>query len=404
MKLLEINTFQQTFLNAYYRKRPQLAKKSFTVQKTAFELDCTVGADYWSNALAPLGFEVMGIAYNAEFMQRAWAVENSLPHPADIDLKEIALAQIKNFKPDVLWFNDCDEKFLQIIRSEAPSIRLVLGWVGSAIPKSNIWRQMDLVLSCAMESIEYLKKGGINAEQLHLGFDPRVNMRIQDCQKQYDFTFIGQLIRFNQFHMQREYLLEQLAKHVEIDIFSSSADFNWKDEAKALTITGLYGSVKALKAIGISDSTLKRIPLVRRAVDLNSMPLRPVNPILRPFLRPAVFGLDMFQVLRDSKISLNIHADSSPRYASNLRLFEATGVGSCLLTDWRSNLSELFVPDSEVVTYKNQDECVEKTRWLLDHPTEREEIAKAGQKRVLTDHTYAKRANKLDSIIRNAIK
>ncbi|MFN6031973.1 MAG: glycosyltransferase [Dolichospermum sp.] len=41
--------------------------------------------------------------------------------------------------------------------------------------------------------------------------------------------------------------------------------------------------------------------------------------------------------------------------------------------------------------------------WLLDHPQEREAIAKAGQARTLKDHTFAQRAIQLDEIIRKMI-
>ena len=111
----------------------------------------------------------------------------------------------------------------------------------------------------------------------------------------------------------------------------------------------------------------------------------------------------MFQVLRDSRISFNSHIDISPRSASNMRLFEATGVGSCLITDWKENLSDIFEPESEVVTYRSAEECVEKVRWLLDHPKEREQIAAQGQARTLKDHTFARRAELLDELLRTSI-
>jgi spore maturation protein CgeB len=49
------------------------------------------------------------------------------------------------------------------------------------------------------------------------------------------------------------------------------------------------------------------------------------------------------------------------------------------------------------------NECIEKVKWLLEHPQERELIAKAGQARTLKDHTFAQRAVQLDEIIRKAL-
>jgi spore maturation protein CgeB len=112
----------------------------------------------------------------------------------------------------------------------------------------------------------------------------------------------------------------------------------------------------------------------------------------------------MYQVLCDSHATLNVHADSSPRFASNMRLFEATGVGACLVTDWKQNLGDLFQIDREIVTYRSVEELEEKLRWLASAPAEREAIGQAGRKRVLREHTYARRAERLDGLIREAIR
>jgi len=85
-----------------------------------------------------------------------------------------------------------------------------------------------------------------------------------------------------------------------------------------------------------------------------------------------------------------------------MRLYEATGAGSCLLTDAKLNLSELFEPDVEVVTYDSADDCAVKVKYLLDHEDERRAIAEAGQRRTLRDHTFDNRAVRLDEIIKRA--
>ena len=87
-----------------------------------------------------------------------------------------------------------------------------------------------------------------------------------------------------------------------------------------------------------------------------------------------------------------------------MRLFEATGVGSCLLTDWKENLSDFFIPDVEVVTYRSSQEATEKVKFLLEHPEQRRAIALAGQRRTLSEHTYKQRAQQLDALIQSLIK
>jgi spore maturation protein CgeB len=82
-----------------------------------------------------------------------------------------------------------------------------------------------------------------------------------------------------------------------------------------------------------------------------------------------------------------------------MRLYEATGVGSLLVTDAKSNLHELFAPDAEVVTYASADELVEKARHYLAHDDELRAVAAAGQARTLREHTYAVRMRELVPIL-----
>ena len=107
----------------------------------------------------------------------------------------------------------------------------------------------------------------------------------------------------------------------------------------------------------------------------------------------------MYQVLHSSKVTLNHHGDIPP-YANNLRFFEATGVGTLLITDWKVNLHGMFEPGKEVVAYRDADECVELARYYLEHEDEREAIARAGQERTLREHTWYHRMQELVEIVR----
>jgi len=106
----------------------------------------------------------------------------------------------------------------------------------------------------------------------------------------------------------------------------------------------------------------------------------------------------MYHVLNCSRITLNHHGDVLP-YANNMRLFEATGVGTLLLTDWKENLGEMFAPGKEVVTYRTPEECAELIRYYLAHDAERQAIARAGQARTLREHTYEQRTKELIALV-----
>ena len=166
-----------------------------------------------------------------------------------------------------------------------------------------------------------------------------------------------------------------------------------------------FDLVQMASRAGVSGSTLESIPIAGKVRNWKARPaLSPkLDPQISAVAQRPLFGLEMFQQLARTRVSLNTHIDISATYASNMRLYEATGTGSCLLTDWKSNLGELFEPEIEIVTYKNADECVEKVNYLLNHEDERQAIATAGQRRTLRDHSFDKRAVQLDQIIKTAL-
>ena len=86
-------------------------------------------------------------------------------------------------------------------------------------------------------------------------------------------------------------------------------------------------------------------------------------------------------------------------YAANMRMFESTGVGSLLLTDKKSNLSQYFDINNEVIVYEDFDDAAEKIKTLLSNPGLLKRVAFAGQGRTLRDHTYSKRIEKLHGFI-----
>ena len=399
MRLARVTSPYPAYLERFYLQHPEASIMTYQDQKAAIEHDAFGWADFWSTALEPLGYSVLELIRNAAPLQWAWAREHGSPHGTD--LRMIAVEQLQRFRPEVLWYNDSDEELLRQILDAVPSIRLVLGWVGSAIPRSDIWNHMDLILSCAPESVVAMEQAGHAAAHLHHGFDPRIIGRLAERPKHFDASFIGQVVRSGGVHKLREEFLLTVAEETGLTIFSPSSGFTRRDDARAAMKSLCYRLARGLLMAGVPESLVSALPLLGRTLDWEAAPIRPVSSMLRPFLRPAVFGIEMYQVIHDSCVTLNIHADSSPLFASNMRLFETTGAGTCLVTDWRKNLPKLFTPDSEVVTYRNADECVEKIRWLLDHPQEREEIAAAGMRKTLSEHTFAHRAAELDRIIRS---
>jgi hypothetical protein len=80
----------------------------------------------------------------------------------------------------------------------------------------------------------------------------------------------------------------------------------------------------------------------------------------------------------------------------NMRVFEALCSGRLLLTNAISNgLEDLFTDRKHLVIYRNAEELMELSRYYIDRPDERAEIAKAGQAEVLAKHTYQHRSEQI---------
>ena len=409
MKMLIISTIYELYLKKLYGGRPELREKPYNEQKAALDYDAFGWVDSWSHVLRPLGYEATEVIANAGLAQRAWAKEHGVRFRESNWLLDIAMARAERERPEVLFMCDYSTftyRWLKELRERCPSIMLVVGWCGAPFTDSTVFEAYDIVLSCVPELVERFRGMGHRAAHLNHAFDPRVLGRIREgFEPSIDLSFIGSIVRSGEYHLGREQILERVAGEIEIKIFSPSAESTLADGLKMVVAQGVYSVVAGLRAIGVPNMVLKGIPVLGRFAHFRSRPMRSSGPAsgLRSHMRPSVFGLEMYQSLRDSKVTLNSHIDISPKSASNMRLFEATGVGTCLLTDWKENIHELFEPEKEVITYRTAEECVEKAKWLLEHPEEREKIAKAGQARCLRDHTFYRRAFVLDEIIKREI-
>ena len=193
------------------------------------------------------------------------------------------------------------------------------------------------------------RSAGVKAEVSHLAFEPRLLNALPSAPPQdVDISFVGSL---SADHRQRIALLEAVANRYDLKIWGSIA---------------------------------------------RSLPAS--SPLHRCF-QGEVWGAEMYQTLRRSKITLNSHIDIAGREAGNMRLFEATGVGAFLLTDFKDNLAALFEPDREVAVWRSIDDCVTAIARFLGDPPGRAAVARAGQERTRSQHTYHRRAKEILALV-----
>ena len=348
MRVLILDTVYGAFLDSHYRSTPGLAAASYDEQWRALMDTHFATADAYSYNLAKSGVAAHEVVVDAAPLQAAWARE----HGVDLAGDALVLEQVRWFEPDVVYLqnlNVLDDATLAAIRADG---KLLVGQIASAAPGAERLRAFDLLLTSFPHYVERFRSLGVDSEYFRIGFDPRI--------------------------------LDDL------------------DDAPADTRGRLRGCAQpAAPSTGQQHLQPRRAARCRSSSGgTTSAAGRPGRRIRRGY-RGEAWGLDMYRLLHDARISLNRHIAEAEGHANNMRLYEATGVGSLLLTDAGSNLPELFEPGREVVTYAGVDDLVERARHYLAHEEERRAIAAAGQARTLRDHTYEVRMRELAEILRS---
>ena len=126
--------------------------------------------------------------------------------------------------------------------------------------------------------------------------------------------------------------------------------------------------------------------------------LREQSPLRACFRGPIDHRTEFPSLMRSSTINLNIH--SIHALASlNMRDYDVPLQDSFLLTDWVIGADRWFVPETELVFYRSLEKLEARVEEFLARPEKREPIIHAGKQRVLADHTYDRRLDRILEII-----
>lgn len=393
MRFLIINTDYPMFSNWLYAQHPGLECESYAEQIQVRMASLFGDADFYSSNLRKLGHEAYDLRPNVERMQKAWArehgllIEQSIPErqglksilksirstasktllrhlrplfrPLLRSLNEpqpwfydVLAAQIKYYKPDVVFNLAMDSISTTFLQEMKEYMGLLIGCSEPPVLlNKQDWRVYDLIAAPSEGMFDYFNKLGLKTELLRFGFESSVLLSLaQDSQKSIPVSFVGSI---GLIHSERLKVLETLCAKLgeRMCVWAPSAEH-----------------------------------------------LPAVSSIRKRYQGPA-FGCASYQILSASKITVNCHINVAGRFADNMRLFEATGMGTMLITDWKVNLHKMFEPGKEVITYRTAEECAELVHYYLEHDTEREEIARAGQERTLREHTYYHRMQELDNFL-----
>lgn len=385
MRILVLNADYPRFLAWLYQSHPGLENASYAAQMAARNASLFGVADFYSRNFSASGHRAAEIHVNNSWLQSAWAREHGLPvaiappgaaapralpgwlqravtpfkpllRPLarkiglsprlDAQAETVLLAQIEDFRPDLIINQDTFHVNASLMRRiKGIGNPILIGMVGIEPSRGEDWPVYDLMMSQLSATVNFFRNLGVRAEVNHLAFEPTILDALPAApEPDLDVSFVGTV---SPDHRQRIALLEAVAERYDLKLFGSRP--------------------QALAA----SSRLHRC------------------------FQGEVWGADMYQVLRRSRVTLNSHIDLAGREAGNMRLFEATGVGAFLLTDFKDNLHTLFEPAREVAVWGSTGDCLAGIARALADEGSRTAIARAGQARTMQQHTYGHRTREI---------
>ena len=330
MRILVLNADYPRFLAWLYRRQPGLENTSYAAQMAARNASLFGVADFYSRNFAALGHDAAEIHVNNPWLQSAWAREHGMAVEAagsrrasgstalpgwlqraatpfkpmlrplarkvglsprlDAQAEQILLAQIEDFRPDLVLNQDVfyvDTGLMRRIKAHRQPDPDRPGR-HRTFARRGLERLRSDDLATADDRASRFARSASAPKSAHLAFEPAILDALPAAPAaDVDVSFVGSV---SVDHQQRIALLEAVAGRYDLKL--------WGNRPQALPAS---------------------------------------SPLHRCF-QGEVWGADMYQVLRRSRITLNSHIDMAGREAGNMRLFEATGVGAFLLTDFKDNL------------------------------------------------------------------
>jgi hypothetical protein len=302
--------------------------------------------DAYSRNIRPVGWDACDIVANARPLQAMWARENGFGESAS--LQSIALQQIETFNADVVFMQDLS--FFTPADLEMLKSRYVLaGQCSCPMPSPKNVEKFDVIFTSFPHYVPKFREAGVRPVYLPLAFDPVVLDRTSECDRDIDVSFVGGV----------------------------GAPSHWKSGMQ--TLEAVARSIPSFRWWGYGVEQLPR------------------DSSLRSKYQGQAFGVEMYQILRRSKIVVNRHGEVAQGWANNMRLFEATGMGACVLTEDAPNLGYLF-PEGGPARYSDAADAVDAVRELLIDDCWKE-YAKRGESETLFAHTYRDRMRVLSDEI-----
>ena len=254
---------------------------------------------------------------------------------------------------DMLWVDAprlINAETLIKVKRENPKLFIIAFIMDNPFPvQGSNWKRFqkaipsyDIHFVIRDDNISKLEnKGAQHVIRYHKGYDSQYHRLLPNEEKKYDVFFAGR------WEKKRE---SDIAFLIQNGIFVTVAGINdWKRKGKYWDI--IKGS----------------------------------------FIETGVYGQDYTKALNHSKIALCFYSGWN-KDLENSRMYEIPACGTFMLAKRNSENIKFFEEAKEAEFFLSDEELLEKVKYYLSHPQERQRIAAAGRKRCLTSgYSYRER-------------
>ncbi len=348
MKICFFTSYYPPFLDSFYKHHPEFFEMSFSGMQNLLlsKMFADTGAAY--HYTLKKGNDAFLIIETCEPLQKQWAKENNIEYNNENWKMKIAFEQIKKYSPDIFYIESVFEYFGEFIKSVSPYCKKIASFISTPLPVGLNLNGIHFILSSTPDFVKKFSELGIKSGYIHPAFDQRVLSQINiEKNKSIPFSFVG---GWSEVHPIRKNALKELVAKTPIQIWG-------------------YGYKEQINIKGLKYFTNEYSKILKR-------------------YKGECWGLEMYNILQQSFVTFNIHESLLKGNVGNMRMFEASGVGTMILNDAGSNLAAMFEPGKEIETYTNINEAIEKLNFYLNNKEKAIEIGKNAMKRTCKDYNY----------------
>lgn len=378
IKFLRISSIYSGFIYEI-NKKINISDNYENIINSIFKEQYSV-SNYITEELSKKNYQCNEVIHNYKLLQDKW-----LEKYGKKNNEKTILQQIRFYNPDVLFLGDINliSEFTIKKIKKISNVRLILCFHCAPFKKKQVeqLKDVDAIITCTkgykQKILNFINK---DIHIMHHAYKNDENKFEENNGRNIDVGFVGSLFLNKSLHTGRIDIIYELIKKYN----NNYVAINF---SKYFFIEFFYFIFKLL----ISFKVIRSFKVFYKIL------------YIYIFSKKAVFGKDMYRILKKTKILINKHIDDT-EFAGNMRLFEATGSGCLLITDSKKDINKFFNINEEIVIFKNKEDLINKINFYLNYQEKLKKIADAGKKKTITVHNYKNRVSELDIFIKQKLK